>query len=172
MTTHAGPLGKEINIVPIAVPADAVAGAITGNRVHMKDYEWCTFVLIKTTDAGTTDDIAVDLQEHNAASGGTSQDLDIITDYYYQQETTLDGDETWSKTTQTAASEISAIAGTAETQFLLAVSVHHSQLSDSFEWLSLNVPDLGSTDVQYVAIIAVLTGLKYQEAPESLPAAN
>lgn len=169
MTTKAGGLGRDFDVGGVNVASDAVDAAITGKRVSLEHAEGVTFLVVKATDAGTTDDLATDLQEHNAASGGTSQDLDIVTDYWVKSETALDGDESWSKTTQTVASEISAIAGTAELQVVLAVSVHASQLSDGFSWVSLNIPDLGSTDVQQTAIIPILWGLKVQRAPENMP---
>ena len=168
MVTTARALGRLFNIGGVNVPADAVAGAITGKRIRLRGAGGVTFIVVQATDAGTTDDLAVDLQEHNAASGGTSQDLDIVTDYYHQFETTLDGDETWTKVTQTAASEITAIAGTAETENVLIIEVGEDQLSDNFDWISLNIPDLGATDVQQTAIIPIIWDLQVQRAPENL----
>ena len=169
MVTEGGPLGATFNIGGVTVPVDAASGnGETGLRVYMRNHIWCSFVVIQNTDAGTTDDIAVDLREHNASTGGTSQDLDIITEYHVQSETALDGDETWSTTTQSAASEISAIAGTAELELVLVVSVHQDQLSDGFDWLSLDIANLGSTDTQFTAIIPILTGLQVQRKPANL----
>ena len=169
MVTFAGPLGSAFNIGGVSVPVDAAAGnGETGLRVSMKGSIWCSFVVIQNTDAGTTDDLAVDLQEHNASTGGTSQDLDIITDYYTQSETALDGDETWTLTSQSAASEIAAIAGTAELEIVLVVSVHRDQMSVNFDWLSLNIANLGATDTQFTAIIPILTGLTVQRTPANL----
>lgn len=169
MTTTALALGRNFDITPAFMPADAVAGAITGLRVHAKYGGTYTLVIIKDTDAGTTDDFQLDLQEHNASTAGTSQDLDIITDYFYKQETTLDGDESWSKTTQTAASEIAAIAGTAETEMLIVVEVTPEQLSDGFEWISVNIPDLGSTDVQTMTGVWIVSDLHAPRVPTNLP---
>lgn len=169
MTTKAGGLGRDFDIGGVNVASDAVAAAITGKRVSLEHAEGVTFLVVKATDGGTDDDLQTDLQEHNAATGGTSQDLDVVTDYWTKSEAVLDGDETWSKTTQAAASEIAAIAGTAELEVVLAVSVHASQLSAGFNWVSLNIPDLGATDVQYTAIIPILWGLKVQRAPELMP---
>lgn len=169
MTTKEHALGREFDISLGAMTADAVAGAITGKRFHMRHCEGVSIVVVKATDAGTTDDLAVDLQEHNASTGGTSQDLDIITDYFKKTETALDGDETWVRVTQTAASEITAIAGIAELEAILVIEVRADQLSDGFEWVSLNVPDLGATDVQRVTILYIPFGLRAQRKPENLP---
>ena len=168
MTTRAISLGK-IDIF-LAQPVDDFADAAnTGLRIAMKKYSHITFVGV--WDAGTNgDDIQLDLQEHTASTGGSSQDLDIITDYFYRSETTLDGDEAWSKTTQAAASEIAAIAGSAETENLLVFEVHQSQLSDGYTHLSVDSPDFGNNATKFGAILAIGWLLAARE-PTLLPAA-
>lgn len=169
MTTGASALGRLFNVSVGAVPADAVAAGITGNRIHMKDCGAVSFIVIAS--AGSTDVLDLDLNEHNAATGGTSQDLDIITKAYYQSETTLDGDETWTEWTQSAASEITNI-GTASTEQLVVVEVRAEQLSDGFEWVSLNVPDLGTNGTKYVAILNVAHDLMVMRKPTNLAQLN
>lgn len=169
MTTYARCLGKTWFPVAVAVPTDAVGGAITGNRVHMKNGRSVAFLVIAS--AGSTDILDVDLVESDAATGGNSQDLDIITDYWYASETTLDGDEALTKGSQSAASEITNV-GAASTENLLVIEVGADQLSDGFEWLSLNVPDLGTNGTKYVAIIGLVQELHYQRAPELLAQMN
>lgn len=169
MTTGARALGRVFNVSVGAVPADAVAAAITGSRVHLKDAQTCTFIVVAS--AGSTDILDVDLQEHNAATGGTSQDLDIITKYYYQSETTLDGDETWTEGSQSAASEITNIGAASEEQ-LVVIEVGAEQLSDNFEWVSLNVPDLGTNGTKYVTILNVVHDLAVQRKPTNLANLN
>jgi hypothetical protein len=170
MTTFALALGKTFDVRSVTPATDAVAGAITGNRVHLRDGEVCSFIVVKATDAGTTDDLAVDLQEHTAFTAGTTQDLDIITDYFSKSETTLDGDETWTRVSQAAASEIAAVAGTAELQLVWVIEVHANQLAAGFEYVSLNVPDLGATDDQRVTIIPIVSNLNVQRQPENIAA--
>lgn len=167
MTTGAYALGTAFNVGSVTVPTDAVAGAITGARVHLRDYSVCSFVVVTT--GASTDITDVDLQEHSASSGGTSQDLDIITTYYYKSEATLDGDEQWTEGTQSAASEITNV-GAASEELLLVVEVRAEQLSDGFEWVSLNVPDLGTNGTRHVCIVPILTGLRAQRKPTLLPA--
>lgn len=169
MTTGASALGRLFNVSVGAVPTDAVAGAITGNRIHLKDCGGVSFIVIAT--GASTDVLDLDLQEHNAASGGTSQDLDIITKYYYQSETTLDGDETWSEGSQSAASEITNV-GAASEETLVVVEVRSEQLSDDFEWVSLNVPDLGTNGTKHVAILNVAHDLMVMRKPTNLANLN
>jgi hypothetical protein len=169
MTTGASALGRLFNVSVGAVPTDAVAGAITGNRIHLKDCGGVSFIVVAT--GASTDVLDLDLQEHNAASGGTSQDLDIITKAYYQSETTLDGDETWTEWSQSAASEITNI-GAASQETLVVVEVRAEQLSDGFEWVSLNVPDLGTNGTKHVAILNVAHDLMVMRKPTNLANLN
>lgn len=165
MTTGARALGRLFNISTGAVPTDAVAAAITGNRVSLADAGGVSFVVV--CSAGSTDILDVDLREHTAASGGTSQDLDIITRYYYQSETTLDGDEVWTEGSQSAASEITNI-GAASEQQLVVIEVSAEQLSDGFNYVSLDVPDLGTNGTKYVAILNIVHDLHVQRKPQNL----
>lgn len=174
MTTYAGPLGKDIDVCHAIAPVDLEGGANTGARLHLKNYAGVLFVAY--AGAGTAnDDLAIDVQEHTAASGGTSQDLDVVTAYWYKNETTLDGDEAWTKVTQSAASEIADVGGagtSAETQNLLAFAVYADQLSDGYEWISINIPDLGSAGAKLGCALMIPFGLKVQRAPENLAQPN
>lgn len=169
MPTTARALGRLFDISSALGIVDLNTAANTGNRIHMKNYAGVTFVFF--ADAGTDDgDVAMDLNEHTAASGGTSQDLDIITTYHKKEETTLDGDETWTAVTQTAASEITAVADSAEKENIYVVEVGAEQLSDGYEWISMNVPDLGQAKVG--GVLAILWGLKAERTPANLPDPN
>lgn len=167
MTTYAGGLGKDFDIGLAVAPKDLAGGAYTGLNCSMQNCEGVVVVVIKSA-SGTTDDIAIDLQEVNG-SAGTPRDLDVITDYWIKQETTLDNDESWVKVTQSAASEITAIAGTAETQLILAFAVKTADLSDGYTHIAVNVPDLGSTDTPAGTVIYIPYGLKVQRTPANLP---
>ena len=154
MTTRAISLGKDFDIVWCA-GGNFCASGFTGNRIAMKNYSHVTFVVALDAGNGTTDDVALDLQQYTAYTGGTTADLDIVTKYFIRSETTLDGDEDWTATTQTEASEIAAIAGTQECQNLLVIEVHRDQLSDGYTHVGLNAPDFGNTDTKYGVIIAI-----------------
>lgn len=166
MTTKAQALGRLFDIGIGAAPQAFTGSGITGKNVSMEDCEGITIVIVKSAN-GTTDDFAVDLQEVNGYNG-TPRDLDIVTDYYVKSETALDNDEAWVKTTQAAASEITAIAGTAEKEMLAVIEVRADQLSDGYTHIALNVPDLGNTDTEYGAVLYIKWGLKSQRAPEKM----
>lgn len=160
-------LGRVFDLSVGAVPVDFAAGAVTGKRVHLRNYGGVSIVVFE--DAGTaSEDPVYDLQEHNASTGGTSQDLDIIAHYYHKSEATLDGDETWTRATQTAASEVT---GVGEEERIIVFEVEATQLSDGFEWVSLNVADSGATAGKLGCVLYVLRDLAVQRAPANLAAA-
>jgi hypothetical protein len=160
-------LGRLFDISTGAAPVDVSTAAVTGKRVHLKNASAVTIVVFK--GAGTAgDDPTFDLQEHTAASGGTSQDLDVINHYYVKQEATLDGDETWTKVTQSTASEVTGNGTSAEEQAIYVFEVSATQLSDGFEWISLNVADVG-TNAQLGSVLYLLHGIAVQRSPENLP---
>jgi len=166
MTTYAGGLGKDFDIGVGTVPT-SFSTAVTGSPISLQNCEGVVFVIAKSA-SGTTDDLAFDLQEVDGAAG-TPRDLEIITDYWVKAETTLDNDEAWVKTTQSAASEVTAIAGTAEQQMLVAFAVRASDLSDGYTHVALNTPDLGSADTPFGAILYITYGLKVQRTPANMP---
>lgn len=168
MATKERALGMLFDVDGVIAPKDLSSGASTGLRIDMRKATTCTFLIY--CGAGTAgDDLLVDLQEHTASSGGTSQDLDTITEYFKKSETTLDGDENWTRITQAAASETADATGTtAEEQNLFVIEVRHDQLSDGFKWISLNIPDLGSAGTKFGCVLAVLSGLRQQGKPERL----
>ena len=168
MTTYAGGLGKHFDFTPGAMPQSFNGSGITGTPGAMQNCEYMGGLITKTKSGGTTDDFLIDLQEVNGA-GGTPRDLDIITDYWYKQETDLDGDEPWVKVTQSAGSEIAAIAGTSETDFMVYFAVRAADLSDGYTHIAVNVPDFGNTDTQYGCVTYIPHNLKVQRAPVNMP---
>lgn len=168
MATKERALGHLFNLAVVIAPKDLDSGASTGLRIDMRNATTCTFVVV--CGAGTApDDLIVTLQEHNAESGGTSQNLATITEYFRVSETTLDNDEHWVRYTQAAGATTADSTGTtAEEQNMMVLEIRHDQLSDGFKWLSLNIPDLGSAGAKLGTCIAILSGLRQQGKPERL----
>lgn len=163
-------LGRLFDLSTGWVPVDAQT-AQTGKRVSLRNAAGCTIVVLKA--AGTAgDDHSYDLQQHTASTGGTSADLDIISAYYLKSETTLDGDETWSRVTQTAASEITDAGGagtSAEQEQILVIEVDARQLSDGYDYISLNSGGEGS-NAQLSTCLYILRDLAVQRTPANLAA--
>jgi hypothetical protein len=162
-------LGRLFDLSAGIVPVDSQTAAMTGNRVSLRNAGAATIVVFKA--AGTAnDDPVLDLQQHTASTGGTTADLDIIGHYYIKQETTLDGDETWTRVTQTAASEVTLNATSAETQMIVAIPVHAAQLSDGYDYISLDIADTGAAGAQLISALYILHDLKVQRTPANLVA--
>lgn len=148
-------------------PYDTNAGAGTGLRVAMRNAGQCTFLYAKGAGVGT--DVSVlTLQEHNAATGGTSQNLAAIDTVWAKTKTSIDGSEAWVKTTQAAAATYTN-TGDATKQALYAIQVNEGALSDGFAWLSLSVADTGSAGAQLGCIIAILGFLEVHRTPANMP---
>jgi hypothetical protein len=167
-------LGRLFDLGSVVVPvADLAAGAQTGHRIHLKNYGGVAFVVYMGAVSAGTDTFVPDVQQHTAASGGTSSDLDVVTTWYHKSEATLDGDETWTKVTQSAASEISLTGATyAGLQMILVAEVLAEQLSDGYEWVSVDMADPGAGGTRAGGILAILFNLEVQRAPENLAQLN
>lgn len=172
MTTGARGLGKDWDLIPAIVPVNLNTGANTGGRVHMKNYRNCALVVFASIGTAASD-LAVDVQEANAATGGTIRDLDIVTKYYLKDALALTSATTWAEISQSATSEIADAGGagtSAEHSQVLVIEVDETQLSDGYEWLSINVPQPGATKLG--CAFYIMSGLKVQRAPANLADPN
>lgn len=165
--TKARALGRLFDVGIGAIIQSFNGSGITGKNISLQNCEGVTVIIVKMAN-GTTDDFACDLQEVNGYNG-TPRDLDIITDYFVKSETALDNDEAWVRTTQSAASEITAIAGTAEKEMIVAFEVRRDQLSTGYTHIAVNVPDLGNTDTEYGCVLYIPWGLSVQRDPTNMP---
>lgn len=161
-------LGRLFDVTPAIVPVDLAGGAQTGLRIHMRDYDGVAFVYLAEAGAAG-EDVDLDVQEHDASTAGTSQDLDTVTRWHSKREVTLDGDEAWVLSTQAAGSEVDLGADEGENQVIAVVEVQASELSDGFEWVSINSTDPGTTAGKLGAVLAVLYDLKVARAPVNMP---
>lgn len=167
-------LGRLFDIGSAIVPvADLAAGANTGHRINLKNAGGVAFVVFMNAVSAGTDTFVPDVQQHTAASSGTSADLDVVTEWYIKSETTLDGDETWTRVTQAAASEVSLTGATyAATQIILVIEVSANSLSAGYNWVSLDIPDPGTGGTRLGGAIAILYDLAVQRRPDNLAQLN
>lgn len=159
-------------IMPVA---DIAAGANTGHRIHMRNYETLAVVFLKGVASAGTDTVTLTLQEHNAASAGTSQNLAVVTTFYMKTEASpMDGDEAWTETVQAAAATV-ALSNTvmpAANQGIAVFEVEAASLSAGFEWLSVNIADPGTGGTIPGAVLYIPHGLKIQRRPDLLAQPN
>ena len=167
-------LGRLFDICHGVAPvADLAAGANTGARLHLRNYKGvCVVAYMGAVSAGT-DTFVPDVQEHTAKTGGTSRDLDVVTQWFIKNETTLDGDEQWTRVTQTAGSEISLTGATyAATQVIVAAEISSTDLSDDCQWVSVDIADAGTGGTRAGCVLYIPYGLGVQRRPDLLPEPN
>jgi hypothetical protein len=162
-------LGDSYDLGTGFVPVD-MQTAQTGKRIWMGGLDAVDIIFIKA--AGTAgDDPTLTLQEHNASTGGSSQNLAVIEEYFVKKEATLDNDETWTRVTQSAAATIADPGGagtSAEEQQIVVFTVSKDQLSSGFKYISVNVADTG-TNAQLGTVLYLLRGLdKHAQATSYL----
>lgn len=163
-------LGFRFDIGSAFTPVDFnTSDAATGHRLHLRNYDSVAFVLFKGAGTAGADPV-ITVQEHNANTGGTSQDLVAIDEYFYKAETTLDGDETWTRATQTLAATAS-VDTWAEVELIAVIEVDSQQLSAGFEWVSCNIAATVA-NAQLVSGLYIMTGLKIQRRPDLLAQPN
>lgn len=164
-------LGKAFDIGSAFTPVDFnTSDAATGHRVHLRNYDSIAFVLYKGAGTAGADPV-VTVQEHNAATAGTSQNLAVITEFYSKTETTLDGDEVWVRTTQAAAATANMGLTTAEEEGIHVIEFESGSLSAGFEWISCNIAATVA-NAQLVSGLYILSGLKIQREPTLLAQLN
>ena len=154
------------------------AGA-TGKRVSMRNASSITAVAILPATAAT-EDVTLDIQQHTASSGGSSADLDAGgvagsrgIDHFYIKATNpaLLGTETWTRVSQTEASEVVVVGATyGASQCLVAIEIGANQLADGYSYISVISPDPGAT-ARVVSVIYVVAGLQVQRKSANLAAA-
>ena len=162
-------IGKTFDILSQIVPVDLATAANTGHRINMENYGKMTFVLALATGTAAQAP-TVTLQEHTANTGGTSTNLVAIDEYYTKSEATLDGDETWTKVTQTAAATMTDATWDDALQVIAAFTIDADELSDGYEWLSVNIADPGTAHIG--TVLAIGSELRVQRTPGNLPQPN
>lgn len=171
-------LGRLIDVSVGYINIDLNTSGATGKRVSLKNATGVTFLCILPATAGT-EDVTFDVQQHTAATAGTSADLDAIvagsnagSDHFYiKSAATLAGTETWAKVTQTAGSEVVVAGATyGASQCIVAIEVAAGNLADGYSYVSVISPDPGST-ARVVTVLAILHDLNVKRTPANLAAA-
>lgn len=162
-------LGRLFDLSAGIVPVDLAGGAATGKRVHLRDASAVSIVIYKA--AGTaTENSTVTLQEHTAASGGTSTNLAAVDHYYAKTEASLDGDEVWVRVDNTSGGAAQAtITLTGGSEQLIVIPLDASALSDGYGWVSVNTSDL-TTAGALGAVLYALHDLTVQRDATALVA--
>lgn len=142
------------------IPVNMASGANTGKRIKCDDCESVLVVLFK--DAGSAAEApTITLQEHNAASSGTSANLACITKAFIKSEATLDGDESWVVVNQAAAATFTSATYFTQLQAICVIEVPVSAMNvtDGYYWLSADVADVGN-GAQIGGLMYIKQGLR------------
>jgi hypothetical protein len=159
-------LGNVYDIGWAFAPVDLATAGATGMRISMHDCAGVDIVLAYAV--GTDgDDPVPSLQQHTAYTSGTSANLAIMTTIYRKSEATLDNDESWTKTTQAAATIMTAVSDDAQKQNLYVIHVPSSALSDGYTHISVNQADL-SNNAQLACGLYIKVGLVRPGTPALL----
>ncbi len=166
-------LGDIIDISPAFVPVDIdTANGWTGKRISVAGCTGISFVFFGL--AGGAEDLVIDWQQHTAYTGGTSKDLDAaalansrgLTEYFLKAETALDGDEVWTRVTQSVASENTVVGATYGAQQKIVVStIETSQIGDGYTHVSVDGAITTSTS-QLASGLYIMHGLRYRRRPD------
>ena len=168
-------LGRIFDVGSCIMPvADIAAGANTGHRVHMRNYDTLAVVFAKGVASAGTDNVVLSLWEHNVASAGTPVALPVITDIFIKAETSpMDGDEAWTRVTQTAGASVTLAGATyAAMQSIVVFEVQSQSLSAGYEWLSVDIADPGTGGTIPGTVLFIPHGLKIQRRPDLLAQPN
>lgn len=167
------------NIIDACVGLNVAAlgtGTQSGKRIHMRNYQTLDVIFIKGPASAGTDTVTLTLNNHTANTGGTSTALAAITDYYYKSAAAaLAGTEAWTEVTQAAASTIAlSNAGIvpAANAAIVAFSVEADSLQDGYQWLSVDVSGLTSTNTIPATVLYIPSGLKIMRKPDLLAQPN
>jgi len=170
-------LGRLFDLSVGYINIDLNTAGATGKRVSLRNAAGVTFVAILPATAAT-EDVTFDIQQHTASSGGTSGDMDAggtagtrgIDHFYIKSAATLAGTETWTRVSQTEASEVVVAGATyGASQCIVAIEVSATQLADGYSYVSVISPDPGST-ARVTTVLAIVHGLEVQRKPANLAA--
>jgi hypothetical protein len=163
-------LGRLFDLSVGFQPVDMQTAANTGKRVSMRRASGLTVIFFKAIGTGG-DDPVITVQEHNAATGGTSQNLAAVDHYYIKSATTpgLVGTETWTRTAQTLAATVT-LTGLAASAAIVVLEIEGNKLSDTFNHVSVSVADVGG-NAQLGCLLYAPRDLTVQRKPANLRAA-
>lgn len=170
-------LGNVLDIcMGINPVADIAAGANTGKRVHMRNYETLGVLFFKNAASAGTDSVILTLQEHSVNTGGSPASLAAITKWYHKSTAAaIAGTEPWTEVTQAAGATLT-LANTgpvpAANQALVYFDIEAASMSAGFEWLSINIADPGAGGTILGGLFYIPTRLKMPRRPDLMPQPN
>lgn len=154
-------------------PVDLTTAGATGARVSLRNSSGVTFLVHLAAAASGTEAVAITIQQHTAASSGSSATLTSSNVRYYTKTraTALDGSETWSAAANPTAGVVTVPGASAQSGVLVAIEIDDVTLSDGYAYVSINVADPGTVS-RLASAIALPRDLDVRRKPSALVAAR
>lgn len=134
------------------IPVDLNAGANTGIRIPMANAKRITFIAIMGASTGAV--VTLNLQQHDAASSGTSKALSVANPYFHKHGTST---TKFTKVVPGSAADtydLAALFATDAGIVVFEVLAEDLDVENNFAWVSLSALD--STAAKVGAFLAVL----------------
>lgn len=156
-------LGSNYDVGLGLTPVDLAAAASTGKRLSMAGVRGVGVLFLGSAGAAAEPPVLT-LRQHTALTGGTSADWDTVSEYWVKKETTLDDDEVWARSTQTADA---VVTGTAQMEQMIYFYVRPVNLGSGKKYMSVDVGDVGA-GAQLGCILYFLDGVSDRGAPQTM----
>jgi len=166
-------LGRLFDVTLGAAPVDLTTAGFTGARVSLRNSSGVSFIAILAAAASGTEAAVFTIQQHTAASGGTSATLTSPNVRYYlkSRATALDGSETWSAAANPTAGVITVPGASGQSGVIMVVEIDDVTLSDGYAYVSINAADPGTVS-RLGAMVALPRDLDVRRKPANLVAAR
>lgn len=150
------------------VPVDFHTGANTGKRLMLRNAQSCAWIVTMAAAASGTDDLVFTLNEHTAASGGTTTALAQITTAWIKSATLLAGTESWVEQPQSAGSTLTLAGPTyAAKQVIAVVQLNTKDVDDGYDYVSLSCAATAAI-TRLGTITSLLSDLTVRRSPALL----
>jgi len=136
------------NIKQAGVPADLNLAGLTGARVKLDGAFKCAVVVSMGDSVGAAVDFS--LQQHDAASAGTSKALNIVRNYYRKADVETAFTKVEIRPDDAGLSDsvdLAAVFAAAEGIVVFEVLAEDLDRENGFGWISLNIGDPGAAKV-------------------------
>jgi hypothetical protein len=143
-------LAEQFKVVPLLEPQDHQAGALTFDSINLKNYSWCSIIILFGELAGHEV-----LTIHSGATSGADS-ADAYFDYAYTGADlkTTGGDIITVKSDGTPVATLTLTDATFEDRMLI-LEIDPATLTDGYSWITVNTDGAG-TEV-LLSAVAILT---------------
>lgn len=135
---------EKLNLKQLGAPVDLNTAAVTGARIKLDKGNRLAFIVSMGGSTGAT--VEFTLQQHNAASAGTSKALSVANPYYHK----VAAASVFTKVEPSSAAsvyDLSTLFAADEGIAVLEVLAEDLDVQGGFYWASLNIADSGAAKI-------------------------